>query len=254
MTARDESDSLVRIADSEGLVSFLVAAMKHADAIATGAIGTEKLHLFMIPGRLIQAARNRDFLRQLAREVEDLRQKGKIRPEFEKSESTKACLQELLAALEEPPVDETKFKILKAVFLAAASQQGDAASDVTPQLLMNVARQLNSGEILVLASVYRVVTSERDVVHTVGNDASKWVHEIASRSGFGLNALVEMYEDQLARKNLLTPRTFPDRSGIKHDSNFRLTDLGVKLCEYIVAGGGAHQDEPPHSNSDRSGR
>ena len=99
----DKNTDLARIADTEGLLGMLKSAVKNVDAIATGALGTERLALFMVPGRLVQAARNRMFIQQLAHEFEDLRQKGKIKDDYIRTEQGMSCLQELLAALESPP-------------------------------------------------------------------------------------------------------------------------------------------------------
>ena len=75
----------------------------------------------MIPDRLLQTARTHKFLSQLAYEVEELRKKGRIKYDYFNTEQTSATLQELLAALEGPPVDERKFKTLKAIFIKAAN-------------------------------------------------------------------------------------------------------------------------------------
>jgi hypothetical protein len=44
--------------------------------------------------------------------------------------------------------------------------------------------------------------------------------------------LVEQDEKSLIEKGLLSDRIHPDRSGVKN-TDARLTDLGVKLCEYL---------------------
>ena len=133
----------MKVAQAEGMLGLLAAAIKNVDAILTGALGTEKLHLFMIPGRLVQAARNKSFIEQLAREVDELRAKGAIKPDYVQSEQAQACLQELLAALEDPPVDDVKFNLLKSLFLAACTETKTSRSDLLPQLLMNIARCLS---------------------------------------------------------------------------------------------------------------
>ena len=46
-------------------------------------------------------------------------------------------------------------------------------------------------------------------------------------------ALVEIHEEKLIEKYLLTPRKHSDRSGIMADPHFRLTSLGYELCQFI---------------------
>lgn len=79
MNDKHTSKDLIKIAEDEGVISLIAAAMNKADAILTGVAGTEKLELLMIPGRLVQAARNNSFLLQLAQEFQTLVNKGKIK-------------------------------------------------------------------------------------------------------------------------------------------------------------------------------
>lgn len=128
----EKSDMKLIKAAEEGVFSLLSEVAKDADAILTGAVGTEKLQLFMIPGRLIQAARNKRFLPQLVREINILKEKGKIKDDYMETEQATATLQELLAALENPPVDEIKFKTLKSILLKAATETLSSRDDSTP--------------------------------------------------------------------------------------------------------------------------
>jgi hypothetical protein len=47
--------------------------------------------------------------------------------------------------------------------------------------------------------------------------------------------MVEVYEEGLMQKKILTPRRLGDKSGIDAGPNFRLTDLGVGLCRVLSA-------------------
>jgi hypothetical protein len=188
----------------------------------------------MIPGRLVQAARNKAFIEQLATEFEMLREKGRLHPSFEHSPEGQSSLQELLAALEQPPVDDTKFHFLKSIFIAAATE--NAPKDVPPQLILSIARTLSSGELIVLATAYPIARDRPDIVKNVGNSAHSWVTEIAKISGIGLTSLVEHYESQLASKNLVNQRHYGDRSGLWMGKYFGLTDFGVSLCELMQRG------------------
>ena len=57
---------------------------------------------------------------------------------------------------------------------------------------------------------------------------------VAARSGLQHAELVEMYEARLIEKNLLTPRIYPDQSGIQLSDHWRLTAFGWELCRFIV--------------------
>ena len=232
MSKKQIDKDLIKIAEDEGALSLISAALRKIDAILTGAFGTEKLELLMIPGRLVQAARNDRFLFQLAQEFKTLKEKGEIKNNYAKTEQATACLQELLSALEHPPVDETKFELLKSIFLKAATEKLTSRNDPTPQLLMSIAKELSSGEILLLAVVYKL---GKDKIPTdVAHNAYAWLRHISQNSVLSTTAMVEFFESRLIDKKLLTDRSFSDKSGIDTRLHFRLTDLGVKLCHFFI--------------------
>ncbi|MFH1277139.1 MAG: hypothetical protein ABIK65_02005 [Candidatus Eisenbacteria bacterium] len=230
-----EERELVEVIQREGPVAGLKEALALLDAAFTGMVGSDRATLMMIPGRLIQAARNRTFLQQFAAEYDSLVEKGRIRPDYQKTEQGISCLQELLAALDNAPVDETKFQMLKRLFLAVASERVTSRDDPTPQLIMRIARGLSSGEIFVLSVSYEKSKSD-EIVARVGSNVDSWSREIASTSPIQLMGLVEFYETGLMEKKLITERTLSDRSGFRRTRHFRLTDLGVRLCEILSAG------------------
>lgn len=232
MSKNESEKDLIKIAEDEGSLSLLSTALRNIDSILTGVLGTQKLELLMIPGRLVQAARNNKFLHQLAKEFEDLKEKGEIKDDYEKTEQATSCLQELLAALENPPVDEIKFKALKSIFLKAATEKISTRNDATPQLLMSVAKSLTATEILLLAAIYQI--GKGKVATEIKTGAQRQLQFLAQNSQLSTTGLVEFTEGKLIEKRLISDRDYPDRSGVKQGSHFRLTDFGLKLCEYFV--------------------
>ena len=63
--------------------------------------------------------------------------------------------------------------------------------------------------------------------------ATVWVNVIREKSGLTFSSLVEIHEQGLIDKRLLSPRIHHDRSGVAVKPYFRLTDLGFQLCSYI---------------------
>ncbi|CUQ67743.1 hypothetical protein [Candidatus Nitrospira inopinata] len=137
----------------------------------------------------MQAARNKQFVNQLARELKVLAKKGRLRHDVDESPDVKSALQELLTAFEDPPVDDAKFEALKKIFLAACA--GDTSTNVLQQLILAVARRLSAGELVVPATAHKVgrnapSTSTRSVI-----DAKTWLSEIATALGLGSTDFVE---------------------------------------------------------------
>lgn len=226
------SKDLIEVSENKGVLALLVEALKQSDAITTGAFGTKKLELLMIPGRLVQAARNKKFIDQLSKEIEELKQKGAIKDEFLKSEQAQSCLQELLSALENPPVDEVKFNLLKSIFIKAAKEEISSSDDSTPQLLMNLAKDMTSGEVLLLAAAFKL--GKNNTATDVKTEAQKWLWFTAQNSELKTTALVEFYEKKLIEKRMMLDRKYSDRSQINFGGHYRLTDLGIELCRFFV--------------------
>ena len=236
--------ALEKVAQETGFIGLMREALRRWDAIVTRAVGTPKGELFMSLGHLFQGARNHDFLRQLARELEHLRRKGDIADDYEGTEQAKACFQELLAALEDPPVDEVKFNALKSLFIAAALEGKSTREDVLPQQLLAIAGKMESGEVLLLAAVYSLVqdgSADKMMTATDGTliRARKWLKPVLERSGFGVIQIVEHYEDRLIEKRLLSPR---NKHGVDMGKRVRLTELGHLLSQFIAEGDKAVAD------------
>jgi hypothetical protein len=99
---------------------------------------------------------------------------------------------------------------------------------------MKVARSLSSGEVILLTSIYRVATGEKfDTTQHFG--LHDWIQKMARVSGLKYGGLIELHEQNLIDKKLITPRMLPDKSGIQINPHFRLSDLGYNFCSFIEA-------------------
>jgi len=210
------------------------AAAKQWDALVTGVLASSKKEFLIMPGKLLQAWRNGDFLSQLQRELEDLIAKGRLRPEQLRTESAKAGLQEVMAALEDPPVDQVKFHALKAAFLKTLqSDEADTAAPVARTIIRTIAR-LDSGEISLLGVIYRVDRAGKHRKLQLTGVGHAWEKVLVEEGGFKYHELVRNLEDSLVRYRLLSPRVYSDQSGVSEGDHFRLTSFGLKVCEFLA--------------------
>ncbi len=217
-----------------GFFDVLKSLVKEPDVIGTGIAGSSKSQLLMIPGRLIQGARNKRFINQFIYEVDELKKLGKISDDIFNSELGISSLQQLLAALENPPVDEEKFAALKALLLSIALCEQPDQNELRHSLLMEIVGGMSTGEILVLSASYRCGLETRGQQQTVENkhiSVIEWRQHIADISGLEILELVESYESKLVEKYLLTNWAYPDSSGAKIGVRGRLTELGLAICE-----------------------
>ena len=64
--------------------------------------------------------------------------------------------------------------------------------------------------------------------------AQDWLKNISKESGLKSSELVEIHEQKLIEKNLITGRRYGDRSGVDVGSFYRLTSLGLAICKFIM--------------------
>jgi hypothetical protein len=196
----------------------------------TGIAASERKDLALSVGHIFQSLRKGQFLSQLNEEWDSYREKGRIKDDYVDTEQHRSCLQELLDFLDHDSPDEIRFKVIKKVFLVAATETVSDRNSLLPYQFLRLCRGLSSGEIIVLNATYKIAKSGKapDV-----NGANQWLDAIARESGLVHTLLVEIYEDELIKKQLISRRLHGDRSGVIAKPNFRLTNLGLALCEYI---------------------
>jgi len=217
-------------------LALATQAASDASSAIIRALDSGSAAAVMLPSRIVQTQRNSVFLRDLKNGYERLVEEGKVEKEYSKSEQGTACLQELLAALEQPPVDQVRFNAMKAVFLAAATQTISKVDDILPQLILRTVAALEPGEIVLLGVTFEIAErGEYKTGREIGG-VQQWCQYIVSKSNFKATAIVEYYEEKLMEKKLLSGRTHTDRSGISVGQQFRLTDFAVELCKFLKAG------------------
>ena len=200
----------------------------------TGVAASSRGDIILSLSHTFQKMRGGQFLSVFMEEWNRYREKGKVKEDYQSSEQHYVCLQELLEFLDKDSPDKIRFNLLQKIFLVAASEEISDRNSFLPQQLMKISRNMSAGEIVVLATVWNML---RDGAFSVEQSysAHKWIGEVTDASGLEHKELVEIYEQELIDKKLLTPRVHSDRSGVNVKPNFRLSSLGYKLCEFIQA-------------------
>ena len=210
----------------------LATTMESIVAGLMGIASSERKELILAVGHIFQRARAYGFLEALTREWNEFQAKGKVDPDYTKSEQHRACLQELLDFLDKDSPDQIRFDAIKSIFLSAATEHLSSRDSFLPQQYMRTCRSLSSGEVVVLKTIYETV--QQDKWNRKENSSVAWLRAVAARSGLQHVELVEVHERCLIEKHLLTPRLHPDQSGIQLNDHWRLTDFGWALCRFIV--------------------
>lgn len=184
---------------------------------------------------IIQRAGRDGLFQAFKDEWEEMAKKSRITPDFEGTDIGQASLQELFAFLAEERPEKARFDAMKTLFFKAANVDADEASKTRCLQLMKVCRGLDATELLILSVVYQENCRRHQnnaTQRNISSDAWPGMVESASKGSLS-SGLVEHYEDRLVEKRLIGERQHPDRSGIRHEQEFRLTHLGLELGSFL---------------------
>lgn len=195
----------------------------------TGIVASEKHERICAASHVVQGVLRGKFLKIFKNEWDKFKEKGSIEEDYDFTEQSTSCLLELLQFLDGDMPDEKRFILLKKIFLVAATEKITDRNSHLPLQYMQICRTLSAGEILVLNATFRITEDKKEF----GNSAQRWLEVMAEESNLKYTALVEIYENRLMEKHLLTERKYADRRGISMGRHYRLTDLAYEICRYI---------------------
>src|SRR5690348_1270102 len=142
---RDISE-IIKLRDQEALEIFLndpipVISQALIDFMAQGPVALTGPAV-----RVVQGALKGKLLKQLAREVQDLQEKGKIDKNFEERKYGFQTWVELLTVIDEDTPDEDRLEALKAMFYSANKINATDADQILSYQLFQIAKRLTSNE------------------------------------------------------------------------------------------------------------
>lgn len=219
-----EKSELTKIIDQSNLVGFI--------EMLTGFMGTNKSKLLMAAGRVGQGLVKGEGLKQLFLEVQELREKGKIKDEYLNSKYGKKTFADILKLIDEENIDPAKWDAIKQVFFTTVSSNSEEKDRVRAYYLMQTCLLLKALDFEVLRVCYEIYLTPNHAYKSI-RTAGDWVRIVSDKLGYGLPEFVEKSENKLIDQGLISNRTFSDRSGVNTGQNFRLTRLGIALCEMI---------------------
>lgn len=215
--------------DTENVITNTLTEL--AEGI-TGIATSSKKELILSVSHTFQKMRGGQFLSALLEEWNRYKEKGKVKDDYKFTEQHKACLQQLLEFLDKDSPDEIRFKVLKQIFLVAASEEASDRDSFLPLEFMKIARSLSDGEVILLTTIWKIANNHEGE-YEQHYSAARWIQEVTGASGMRHNELVEIHEQGLMDKRLLTSRQLGDRSGVIVKPHYRLTELGYEFCCFI---------------------
>ena len=141
--------------------------------------------------------------------------------------------------IDEESPSEDRFTAMKTLFLRSVSDDISEEERILSHQFMQICKQLESSDLLIIKAAFDIKEGklknklESTKIDSNDRSAQGWLQNIAKQIGHGILSLIEVQEEKLINLKLISPRTHSDSSGILNISNYRLTDLGCKLCEFI---------------------
>ena len=141
--------------------------------------------------------------------------------------------------IDESAPEEDRFNAMKTLFLKSVFKDSSEEKQLLSYQFMKLCKGLESSDLLIIKAAYDIgkgrLAADLKSTEIDPNVASAegWLKIISKQIGHGIMSLVEVNEDKLVNLKLISPRIHSDRSGIRSTKNYRLTDLGLRVCEYI---------------------
>jgi hypothetical protein len=203
----------------------------------TGALAAGPKEWSVSAGRIVQAILKAKLYQQVSQEIKELRDKGKIPDDFSDEIKYKYGAQswvDLLKTIDEEPPDVDLLEALMAMFYGVNKVNATDEQRVLGYRLFQTAKRLNSGELLLLRTLYDALRKQRYENGTI--PLTKWAEKIAKLQGHNLSALVLKDEHALLEEGLISDyldATVTRANQTVWEGNARLSDLGIAFCKNI---------------------
>ncbi len=220
--------NIIRTADKDGLTELFERPVGAIVESITGWLAAGPKVWALATGRIVQGAFKGKLFQQVAAEISDLQAKGKIAEDFADRKYGFKTWVELFTVIDEEAPDEDRLEALKAMFYAANKVNATDGQQIVAYQLFQIAKKLNSNELLVMKAVYALFLKESQFRNT---DFRDWAQAVAGRLGHSMIGLIEVADKPLVDNQLLTGR-YGDLTAIS-SGNCRLTDLGLDFCKNI---------------------
>lgn len=200
------------------LAGALIETFSHGPSAWTGPL--VRVAVASLTGRALQ---------QLAQEIKDFQDKGKMAEDWADDPKGYQTWVELLRVIDDESPDQEKLDALKAMFFAVNRFSSADGRQIVPYQLFQIAKRLTSGDLLVLKAVYEM--HKKGNVNIASGGYREWAQKVALYLGHSLTGLIDRAETTLIENCLLSPRA--DKGHSIDITNLRLTDLALELCQNI---------------------
>ncbi len=233
LVARDYAD--IAHLENPSVIERVLSRSRTEKVAYVSALLTSGLSKYALAGpKVAFAAMAVEALTDFGREVSEWIKTGRLPEDFSGRPSCYQTWVELLQEIDSNPIDADRLKAMKAMFLAANSINATDGESILAYQLFQIAKRLNSGELLLLNAVFRAFKTKSFQSNALlSQNVSNWRSVLANSLGHGLSSLIRQQERALAEYNLITPIVMSGQLETIVGDPSRLSDLGIKFCENI---------------------
>ena len=230
---RDYSD-IIKLQEPGVLEEFFDEPLSFIAETVTGALAAGKAGWFLASGRIVQGMLKAKLLQQFSKEVKKFRDAGKIEKDFAETKYGGQTWVELMRIIDEESPDADRLEALKAMFFAINKVGTTDGERIKAYQLWQIAKKLNSGELLLLKTVFECKDAYgHSVDPQIRNKYPHWRTSMSSVVSHGSEGLIELHQKKPTDFGLLTPITPNIMGDIINVRNARLSDLGLAFCANI---------------------
>jgi hypothetical protein len=232
LASRDYSD--ITHLENPSVIERVLSTSRSEATAYVGKLLTSGFPRYVLAGpHVAVTAMAIEALTDLGREVSAWRKAGKIPDDFSGRPSGYQTWVDLLREIDSNPVDADRLKAMKAMFLAANVVNANDGESLLAYQLFQVAKGLNSSQLLLLKTVYGNYLNYLRGPRSGGSVSTReWQVMLSKELGHGLSALIGLDERKLVEQGLIAPWTNREEHMVPLTDG-RMTDLGIRFCENI---------------------
>jgi hypothetical protein len=230
------SDALLPESADE-LAKFMDQPLTAIAEAITGALAAGPKAWTVMTGHIVQGILQGKLYQQVGREIKELRDKGKIPDDFADEKKYKygfKSLVDLLKTIDEKPPDADLLEALMAMFYGANKVNATDAERIVSYRLLQIAKRLSSGELLLLKTLYDAYKQRNFNQEIIS--LTNWAQKTAKLQGHNLPSLVLKDQRALMEEELISGYQDASVSAFNQsvlENNARLSDLGIVFCQNI---------------------
>lgn len=217
LTSSSLRDKYLELVSTPEAVRLVTDPFSFAAELATGVFKLGKGGMMVSGGHVVQGLLKGKLLRQIAFELREMQEQGRIPEDYAERSYGMESVAELIDFIDSGTPDPERVKAMKAMFFALNDVGRKDGERVLAYSLMKMTRELTGSQAALLGIYYDA--------YKFKSNPSDFIDWAMQRIGHSVSSLVRMDSNALAKMQLVNLNASSWQS--------RLTDLGLTLCTWV---------------------